>query len=328
MTVLLTGGSGFLGSHIAEQLSRAGTPVRALVRRTSNTTFLSALPQVELYTCALEDRASLGRALDGVTAIVHCAALVKARSEAEFLEVNAEGTERLLEAAERTGDRLERFVLVSSLAAVGPSDQSGAPVSPDATPNPVTAYGRSKRAAECAALAMRDRLPVTILRPPAIYGPRDREILAFFQAVNWGILPTVGSELNKLSIVYGPDAARACIAAIQADVPSGSRFFVDDGCVYTFKELLSAVEDALGKRAWVRFPLPRRLLETVALGNELYGRLRNQPVMFTPDKCRELFAQWVTDSRPTQAALGWKPEVQIREGIRLTATWYRRQGWL
>jgi nucleoside-diphosphate-sugar epimerase len=327
MTVLLTGGSGFLGSHIAEQLSRAGTPVRALVRKSSDTTLLSSLPELEIHTCALDDRESLGRAMDGVTAIVHCAGLVKARSEAEFMDVNAGSTERLLDAA-RKASSVKRFVLVSSLAALGPSDESGAPVSADATPAPVTAYGRSKRAAERAVLAMRDEIRVTILRPPAIYGPRDREILAFFQAVKWGVLPTMGSEHNRLSIVYGPDAARACIAAIHADVPSGSAFFLDDGRVYTFKELLGAVEDALGKRAWLRFTLPRRLMETVALGNELYGRLRNQAVMFTPDKCRELFAQWVTDSTPTQAALGWKPEVQIQEGIRLTATWYQRQGWL
>jgi nucleoside-diphosphate-sugar epimerase len=328
MTVLVTGGSGFLGSHIAEQLSQRGVAVRALVRRTSDTSFLRTLPGVELVDGGLDNVESLRHAVDGVTAIIHSAGLVKARGEAEFMSVNAGGTEKLLEAARANQNGLRRFVLVSSLTAMGPSNEQGAPVSPDAAPRPVTAYGRSKRAAECAALALRDDLPVTILRPSAIYGPRDREILAFFQAIRWGILPYMGSVKNKLTIIYGPDAARACVAAIDADVPSGSAYFLDDGEIYAFEDLFQAVEDALGKRAWLRVPLPRRLVETVARGSELYGKVRNQAVMLTPDKCQELFAQWVTDSSPAQAALGWKPLVKIAEGTHLTATWYRQHGWL
>jgi nucleoside-diphosphate-sugar epimerase len=328
MTVLLTGGSGFLGSHIAEQLSQAGIGVRALVRRTSDTRFLRTLPGVELADAALDDAAGLGRAVEGVEAVIHSAGLVKARDEAEFMAVNAGGTEKLLEAARGAKTSLRRFVLVSSLTAMGPSNQQGAPVSPDDPPRPVTAYGRSKRAAERAALGLRDELPITILRPPAIYGPRDREILTFFQAIAWGVLPYMGSVKNKLSIIYGPDAARACIAAISAEVPSGSAYFLDDGDVYTFEDLFRAVEDALGKRAWLRIPLPRRLVETVARGSELYGKVRKQAVMLTVDKCRELFEQWVTNSSAAQAALGWKPQVKIPEGTQLTATWYRQQGWL
>src|SRR5512141_15445 len=251
MTVLVTGGSGFLGSHIAEQLSRSGARVRAVVRRTSDTSFLHTLPGVEVMNGGLDSVEGLRHEVDGVTAIIHSAGLVKARSEAEFMSVNAGCTEKLLEAARANKNGLRRFVLVSSLTAMGPSDEHGAPVSPDATPRPVTAYGRSKRAAECAALALRDELPVTILRPSAIYGPRDREILAFFQAIRWGVLPTMGSVKNKLTIISGPDCARACVAAIEADVPSGSAYFLDDGQVYTFEDLFRAVEDALGKRAWL-----------------------------------------------------------------------------
>jgi nucleoside-diphosphate-sugar epimerase len=328
MTVLLTGGSGFLGSHIAEQLCQTGVAVRALVRRTSDTSFLRTLPGVELVDGGLDNAGSLRRAADGVTGIIHSAGLVKARNEAEFMSVNAGGTEKLLEAAGATKSSLRRFVLVSSVTAMGPSNEQGAPVSPDDPPRPVTAYGRSKRAAECAALALRDDLPVTILRPAAIYGPRDREILAFFQAIRWGVLPYMGSVTNKLTMIYGPDAARACIAAVDADVPSGSAYVLDDGEIYTFEDLFRAVEDALGKRAWLRVPLPRRLVEAVARGSELYGKVRNQAVMLTPDKCQELFAQWVTDSGPARAALAWKPQVKVTEGTHLTATWYRQHGWL
>jgi len=328
MTVLLTGGSGFLGSHIAEQLSLAGRRVRALVRQTSDTSFLRTLENVELVQGAVEDAATLSGAVEGVDAIVHSAGLVKARNAEEFYQVNAKGTENLLQAALTAKSTLRRFVLVSSQTVVGPSDTQGTPIGPDATPNPVTRYGRSKLAAERAALAHKDELPVTIIRPPAIYGPRDREFLAFFKAVKFGILAYMGSAENKLSIIYGPDAASACIAAIDADVESGATFFVDDGAVYTATELARAIEAALSKRALVRFALPRRLIRTVAAATEAYGRAANRAVMLTPDKCNELFEQWVCDSSGTSEALGWEPRVGFDEGARITAAWYRREGWL
>jgi nucleoside-diphosphate-sugar epimerase len=328
MTVLLTGGSGFLGSHIAEQLSRAGRPVRALVRATSDTRFLSALPGVELVDASLSDRDAIVRAAAGVTAIVHCAGLVKARTEEEFHRVNVGGTESLLAAAAAAGAGLRRFVQVSSLTVAGPSDAAGTPVTVDTPPRPLTAYARSKRAAERAVLDRRQELPVTVIRPPAIYGPRDREILAFFKAVNARLLPYLGSTANRLSIIHGADAAAACIAAIDADVPSGSVYFIDDGTVHTMAELIAAIEDALGKRAWLRFPLPERLVRAVALGSELYGKLTDQAQMLTRDKCNELFHQWVCDGTPARRELGWEPRIEIREGVRTTAAWYREAGWL
>src|SRR4051812_30954528 len=147
MRVLVTGASGFLGSHIAEQLSQQGHSVVALVRRTSNTRFLSSLRGLELATGAVEDAASVREAIKGVRAVVHAAGLVKARSEEEFFDINVRGTENLLEAAKELTPDLLRFVFVSSLTAVGPS-LDGRPVPGGGEPRPVTRYGRSKVAAE------------------------------------------------------------------------------------------------------------------------------------------------------------------------------------
>lgn len=328
MTVLLTGGSGFLGSHIAEQLSKSGRKVRALVRKSSDTSFLRALPHVDLCEGAIEDLPSVLSAAEGVSAIVHAAGLVKARSAEEFLRVNAGGTKNMLEAAKQAKPTLKRFILVSSLAAAGPSDAAGNPVPADAPPRPVTHYGRSKLAAERAVLALKDELPVVILRPPAIYGPRDREILAFFKALDARVLPYMGSTANRLSMIYGADAGAACIRAIDTDVPSGSIFFLDDGRSYSFDDLVKGAESALGKRAWLRFPLPRPVIRTAAVFSELYGKARNQAVMLTRDKCNELFEQWVCDGSEAQKALAWQPEVEFSEGARITVEWYRQAGWL
>src|SRR5205814_10638361 len=170
MRVLLTGGSGFVGSYVAEQLTGLGHTVRALVRPQSDSKLLKTLKNIEFAPGAVEDRRSLDAAVTGVDAIVHVAGLVKARRPEEFFAVNAEGTRNLVAAAEAHAPGLRRFVYVSSLSAVGPSPD-GKPVPDDAPPRPVTQYGRSKLAGEQAVLAAKDRLPVTVIRPPLISGP-------------------------------------------------------------------------------------------------------------------------------------------------------------
>lgn len=328
MKVFLTGGTGFLGSHIAEQLSQQGHSVRALVRKTSDTRFLRTLENVDLVEGAVDQAGALERAMNGVDGVLHVAGVVKAKSPAEFHQVNAVGTRHMLEAAKKQSGSLSRFVLVSSLAVVGPS-RDGKPVSNDAPPNPVTHYGRSKLAAERFARAAKDELPLTIIRPPLIYGPRDRECLAFFQAVKLGILPYMGSTARGVSAIYGADCAAACIAALTKEVPSGSAYFVEDGKTETLGELVGHIEQAMGKRAWLRVPIPRKLLSTAAFGSELFGKLTDQAVMLTRDKCNELYApHWVCDSTATQHALGWAPKMPFDRGARVTADWYRENGWL
>ena len=302
--------------------------MRALVRKTSDTAFLKTLDHVELFEGAVGDAGSLERAVDGATAIIHAAGLVRAKSPEAFMATNTDGTCKLLEAAQQHGKDLRRFVLVSSLAAAGPS-LDGAPLAATAEPNPVTHYGRSKLAAERAALAVKDLLPITIIRPPAIYGPRDREILAFFKAVKTGVIPSLGSDTNTLSMIYGADCAAACIAAADAEVPSGSVFFVEDGRTYTVPAMLSEIEQALGTRAWLRFSIPRPVVRGAAFVSEMWGKATDSAMMLTRDKCNELFApHWVCDGASARTELDWKPEVQFEEGARLTAQWYRAEGWL
>ena len=328
MTVLLTGGTGFIGSHCAEQLSGAGIQVRALVRPTSDTSLLETLPGVTLARGHMEDPDALRRAASGVRGVIHAAGLVKARRPEDFHLVNALGTKHLLEAVVEVAPELERFVLVSSLAAAGPS-QDGQPRPRGTTPSPVTEYGRSKLAAEAFATEQAGRLPITVLRPPAVYGPRDREVFAFFKSVQLGVLPITGSPSSRLSTIYGPDCASACIAALDADVPSGSVYEIDDGEPRTLAGLIADIEAALGRRAWLRIPIPGPVLYAAAAATEAAGRVLGRPVMLTRDKTHELRApHWVADSEPVRDAIGWSPSAGFTEGARRTATWYRNHGWL
>lgn len=328
MRVLVTGASGFLGSHVAEQLSEQGHSVVALVRPTSNTRFLSSLRGLDLATGSVEDAASVRAAMQGVDAVVHAAGLVKARSEEEFFTTNVKGTQNLLDAAKEVAPHLLRFVFVSSLAVVGPS-LDGSPVLGNGEPRPVTRYGRSKLAAERLVHGAKDELKVTILRPPMIYGPRDNEALAFFQSVSRRFLPYLGDGKNTLSVIYAADAASACIRAIEAEVPSGNAYFVDDGQVYVWLDMLAEIERALSRRALVRLSIPFGVVRGAALFNEGWGRLTRKAVMLTRDKLNELSApHWVCDSSDARRDLGWAPQVQWAEGARRTAAWYRENGWL
>jgi nucleoside-diphosphate-sugar epimerase len=326
MRVLVTGGSGFLGSWVCELLSKRGdVDVVALVRRTSKTSHLKTLERVTLAEGAVEDARSVEDAARAAQAVVHCAGLVKARNEDELVRINVEGTRNLAEAAKKHG--VKRFVHVSSLEAAGPSDDRR-PVRVDQE-RPCTAYGRSKLASEKVVLGFKDSFHVVVLRPAAIYGPRDVEILDAFKSVKRGLMPTIDGGRALGSFVWGPDCAAACIRALEADVPSGSIYFVDDGGPpVTQREFLELIEAALGRRALVRMSLPKGLLKTVAMGVEAYGKASGKAVMLTREKANMLLRDLVCESSDAQKALGWKPEVPLREGVKRAVAWYRDAGWL
>jgi nucleoside-diphosphate-sugar epimerase len=330
MNVLVTGASGFLGGHVAELLSTRGHRVRALVRARSNRRHLQALANVEFFEGSVEQVDRIGEAVDGVDAIVHAAGLVKARSADEFFAVNVGGTSNLVEAARNRKGRsgaIRRFVYVSSLEACGPS-ADGKPVRADQE-SPVTVYGRSKLAAEKVVLSARDQLSTVILRPGAIYGPRDGEILEAFKSIQRGLLPLVDGGLAKGMWIYATDCAEACIRGIEAEVPSGRAYFVDDGCgPIEQKQMLADAEQALGRRALLRPSLPVPLLMAVARGVEVFGRLANRPVMLTREKAQMLLMHWVCSSADTRRELGWEPKVSWTEGIARAVKWYRDNGWL
>lgn len=325
MKVLVTGATGFLGSHLTDVLLAEGDEVRALVRPSSDVRRLER-QGVERVLGSLETGEGLEAALEGVDAVVHAAGLVKARRPEDFHEVNAEGTRRLLDAARRR-PKLRRFVLVSSLEAHGPS-LDGAPRPAEDPCRPITHYGRSKVAAEELVRAAAADLPVTVVRPTAIYGPRDQEMYAFFQAVSRHVAPLVGGGENRVTVVYGPDCARAIRQVVTNAHPSGRTYFIDDGRIYAWRELIGILKDVLGVRA-LELPLPRAAFSLAALFTEAYGGLTGRAVMLTRDKVKSLTApNWVSSSEPLQREVGWAPEHDFASGARETVAWYRAHGWL
>jgi nucleoside-diphosphate-sugar epimerase len=217
---------------------------------------------------------------------------------------------------------------VSSLAAHGPSAE-GRPRPLDAAAEPITAYGRTKLAGEDIVRRSAFGSGAVIFRPPVIYGPRDPALVPFFKLARLRLAPLLMGGRNRISVVYVEDAARAIArcATAEADV-GGKTYTLDDGEVYTWRDLLSAVELAVGRRA-LRISSPRWLFDAAAVASEGFALLARRAVSLTRDKVREMSqAAWVCDHDAIRRDLGWEPSVKIEEGARLTGNWYRTHHWI
>ncbi len=322
MRTLVTGATGFVGSHLAEALRRRGDEVTALARSAAKAAVLAPLG-VRVVPGDLHDRAALQLAVEGQEVVYHVAGVVAARSEAEFMAANRDGTRNVIEAAERAG--IARLVLVSSMAAAGPTIK-GRPLRGDERPRPVTAYGRSKLAAEAAVTA--SRLAWSIVRPPMVYGPRDLEVLKVFRLAKLGLAPVLGDGTQELSAVHGADLADALIAAGTSAATVGRAYYACHPEIFTGAELARAVGRAMGRSpAIIRVPAP--IGRGVLMLTEAAARLTGQTTILTADKANEFFQPaWTGDPEPLASDAGWRASRDLRTGLGETYQWYRTAGWL
>lgn len=316
-TALVTGATGFVGSHVAEALAAAGWRLRCTVRATSDLRWLESVPadrlELDLSGCSSRDAAE---ALTGADVVVHVAGVTRAPDEATYVRVNAEATRRLAAAAAAGGVR--RFVLLSSLAARGPDGAAG----------PASAYGRSKRAAEEALLQEAEgRMEAVSLRPGGVYGPRDVDLLSLFRLAARGWLPAP-SGAGDLQPVYAQDVAAVCLQAVRSEAPAFGPWPVVERGRYGWSQVREGLEAALDRRVRL-LRVPTTLFLTAARASELGARLLGRPALLDARRAEDLARHsWTADPTPTERALSWRAAVALPEGLRRTAHWYREQGWL
>lgn len=322
MRALVTGATGFVGSHLAEALRGRGDEVTALVRSPAKAAALGPLC-VRLIPGDLDDPASLARAVEGQDTVFHVAGLVAAKCEADFFRCNRDGTASLVAAAARA--RVSRFVYVSSMAAGGPAEK-GRPLTGSEPPRPVTAYGRSKLAGEAAVTG--GSLPWVVVRPPTVYGPRDREVLKVFRVARWGVAPVFGDGSQELSAVHGADLADALVAAGTSPRTTGKVYYACHPEVVTSADFVRAVGHAMGRRLRL-VPIHPSVGRAILGATELSAGLARRTTILTRDKANEFFqTAWTGDPGPFTRDSGWRAAHDLASGMADTYRWYRSAGWL
>lgn len=314
MIAVVTGSSGFIGSHLVEALLQRGATVRTLLRS-----------EVDL----LDPRSVRESPVwDGATHVFHLAGVTKARTLEQFRAGNVIPTANILAALSARESARPRMVFVSSQAAAGPAKSAESPVRETDRPAPVEAYGQSKLEAELEVLRHRDILPVTIVRPSAVYGPRDRDFLAAFAQASGRVAFHAAPRDHSFSLVHVGDLVRAIVLAAERDSAAAKTYFVANEEPMTWRELYAEIARAAGA-THVEIQLPDAALRVGALAGDLMGAVTGRTPLLNRNKV-ELARQrwWTCDARLVHEELGWQSQVPPGAGIRETYRWYVDAGWL
>lgn len=324
--VLITGASGFVGYHLIEEALHNNLDVYVAVRKSSQIDHLKHLNITYTYP-DFSDIISLKKELQEkqYDYIIHAAAVTRARSQNEYDTINAEYTYNLAAAAKTADINLKGFIFISSLAAVGPLKTFNGTITEDTSPKPITAYGKSKLLAEDKLKSI-SGLHYTILRPTAVYGPRDTGIYVFFKQLKKGIEPYIGQKAQKLSFVYVKDLAHLALKAMYNC--NQQTYNISDGNFYDKYELGGIAKNVLNLRA-AKFHLPVNFVKILAMVSEKVSSLNNKAAILNTDKLKELTAvNWACDIEHAKQDLGFYPAYDLKKGLTETLTWYKQNKWL
>ncbi len=322
MRVLITGGTGFIGSHLAEALAASGAEVFALARDPANLRFLRGVRA----TILRGDLAAVPALPPGLDRVFHLAGLTKTLKTAAYYTANRQGTASFLDALMDQGQK-PVVVVLSSLAAAGPSAIPPGRKEED-PPAPVSPYGKSKRGGEEEALARKERLPIVILRVGAVYGPRDKDFLDLLRLVRHGFLPSFGRKPRLMSVCYVKDLVRALLAAADAPMPSGEIFHVGNRDPSSFEEIGRTAARLLGVRVH-RIVLPMVLVGAAAAASEGWSRAAKKATIINRHKYAELRQPgWLADVEKARRQMGFEAVYSLQSGLAETLDWYKERGWL
>ena len=325
MRAFVTGGTGFVGSHLVEALleSKKYKEVRCLIR--SSEKWLKGM-DITPVLGDLDNYHTIADALDGVDVIFHIAGLTKAPNNKDFTAANVDATENLMRIAQKKG--ISNIVILSSLAAVGPSQ--GTPLTEKAPLRPVSMYGNSKKRMEVMiSKTVLDSDSIKIIRPPAVYGPREADIYTFFKTYKMGLCPMVGDGNHpRLSLVYVKDLVDGIMKASEkTDAGVHTYFMGGELDSYTWNQISAVTGRILEvkpltlklKPNWVR-----NVASVIETGASLFGKY---PVV-NKEKATEMVEEWVCSSRKAIKELGYNPSTTLEEGLSRTLHWYKHNNWL
>ncbi|MCC6187374.1 MAG: NAD(P)-dependent oxidoreductase [Chitinophagaceae bacterium] len=323
--ILITGASGFVGFHLIETALEAGFKVVAAIRGSSNVAHLQSF-EIEYTQIDFSDKESIRRNFseNQYQYVLHAAGATKAKNLDEYNEINAQYALNIAEVAAEFP--IKKFVFLSSLAALGPiAYDSENAIGESNTPYPVSDYGRSKLLAENLLLKLKE-LPLIILRPTAVYGPRERDILIMFKTLNGGIEPYIGRKGQWLSFIYVKDLVDVAIAALHSDKVN-TIYNLSDGNAYSRYELATLSKQILRKKT-LKLHVPMPIVKVIAQLLERMSGANKTPTLNTA-KLDELTAEnWNCCIAKVQSDLGYNPQFNLESGLKATLKWYQENKWL
>lgn len=327
MEVLVTGATGFIGSFVAEYFLSNGFKVRCTIRKTSNLRWVEN-KNYHLVETDFESPENLRKAVEGVDYIVHVAGTIAAKDYNGYLKGNRDATFNLLKAAEMYNPNIKKFVFCSSQTAVGPAKSLSEPVDETTECHPITSYGQSKLEAEKEVLNFKDVFPITIVRLPAIYGPRDTALVDMFRLVHKGIAPLIGFKEKYLSLLHCNDAVEGLYLATLSNKSSGEIFFLSSETHYSWSYLIDCMIKAVGRKA-VKLRIPNSFVYAAGFVSEKIGQFFGKTPVFNVEKARDFTQQyWICSGEKAKKILGFSQKINPEEGFKSTYKWYVENNWI
>jgi len=325
-TALVTGASGFIGSHLVDLLLQKGYKIKCLVRKSSNLKWLDG-KNVEYIYGDMFSTGLLTDALKDVDYVYHVAGVTFAKKKETFYRGNVEATKSLLEICTLSNPGLKKFIHVSSQACVGPSFD-GKPIDETREYYPLTTYGRSKVEAEKIVISFFDKLKCVIVRPPAVYGPRDYAIFEYFKSMNKGLQPLIGFDDKLISLIHVRDLVKGFVLAGESENSASNIYFISSEKFYNWRHVGELTGKLLGRKT-LRIVIPHFAVKTTAFFSEVIGMFSAKPVILNREKARELIqAYWICSADKAKRDFGFKEDLTLEEGFKDTIDWYRKNGWL
>ncbi len=329
--ILVTGASGFIGSFIVEEALRRDMEVWAAVRGSSSREWLQN-EKINFIELNLNSEEQLVKALKNkdFDYVVHAAGATKCKDLQDFYRVNTEGTKNLVNALLATHDALKKFVFVSSLSVFGAIRESEPheEILASDTPQPNTAYGKSKLEAERWLETVKDKINYTILRPTGVYGPREKDYFVMVKSIKGHSDFAVGYKLQEITFVYVSDVVSAVFCALNQS-QSGRAYFLTDGQKYESATFSKLVRAELGNPWWIRMTLPIWVARVACTLCGWWSAVSGKLTPLNRDKFHILVQRnWLCDIETTKRELNWEPKVQLPEGVKLSINWYKQNAWI
>ncbi|MBQ9216422.1 MAG: NAD(P)-dependent oxidoreductase [Prevotella sp.] len=341
MKILITGASGFIGSFIVEEALKRGFETWAAVRKSSSRDYLQD-ERIKFIELNLSSKEQLVEQLHDkeFDYIVHAAGVTKCLNKSDFHRINTEGTKNLIDAILEVKMPLKRLIFISSLSIFGAirEQQPYEEIRETDTPQPNTAYGRSKLEAEQYLESQSSRIPYIILRPTGVYGPREKDYFIMAKSIKGHSDFAVGFKRQDITFVYVKDVVQAVFLALEVRdcqspttgrSPIGKAYFLSDGKVYQSATFSNLIHEELGRPWWIRIKAPVWILRIVTFFGEYIGRITKKVTALNNDKYNILRQRnWRCDIQPAIDELGYHPQFDLERGVKETIQWYKENGWL